>query len=73
MGECGACEIAKGSEVMDDKRGNISFGWLPVNQAWVVLFGETILVGPLNTREEAEHYVRNTLEMDPDTIPTVAR
>jgi hypothetical protein len=33
--------------------------WLPVNQAWLVMFGDSRLAGPFNERWEAESYLRD--------------
>lgn len=31
--------------------------FLPVNQAWLVVFGDSRLAGPYNTRADAEEYL----------------
>lgn len=47
---------ARGCPRDDD---GIRIVWLPVNQAWLVMWHDSRLAGPLNDRAEAEEYVRD--------------
>ena len=37
--------------------------YLPVNQAWLVMFGDSRLAGPFTYREDAEAYLREISEV----------